>query len=52
MASASNIQQQHTFQAFDKMIYTTDRHQTVEDRYGEPENFLEIEVRDPLTHGK
>lgn len=23
------------------------RHQTAEDRYGVPENFLEVEVRDP-----
>jgi sorting nexin-3/12 len=28
------------------------REQTVEERYGAPENFLEIEVRNPTTHGK
>ncbi|CAO3643416.1 unnamed protein product [Cunninghamella blakesleeana] len=50
MTSTSNIQQ-HTFQAFDRMIYTTDKQQTIEDSYGEPENRLEIEVREPLTHG-
>ncbi|KAI9029387.1 sorting nexin, putative, required to maintain late-golgi resident enzymes in their proper location [Hyaloraphidium curvatum] len=28
------------------------RNQSAEERYGIPENFLEIEVRDPLTHGQ
>ncbi|PWZ01662.1 hypothetical protein BCV70DRAFT_158171 [Testicularia cyperi] len=27
------------------------RRETVEDMYGVPENFLEVEVRNPLTHG-
>lgn len=27
------------------------RHQTAEELYGVPENFLEIEVRNPMTHG-
>ncbi|KAI9306423.1 sorting nexin-3 [Cunninghamella echinulata] len=27
------------------------REQTIEERYGIPENFLEIEVKNPLTHG-
>lgn len=30
---------------------STPRHETVEDMYGVPENFLEVEVRNPLTHG-
>merc|ERR1712194_259169 len=25
--------------------------QSIEDAYGEPTNFLELEVREPLTHG-
>ncbi|KAI9305589.1 sorting nexin-3 [Cunninghamella echinulata] len=33
------------------MMYTSNKNQTMEDRYGEPENFLEIEIRNPLTHG-
>jgi hypothetical protein len=28
------------------------RDQDVDDMYGVPENFLEIEVRNPQTHGK
>lgn len=27
------------------------RHQTADELYGVPENFLEIEVRNPMTHG-
>lgn len=27
------------------------RHQNVDEIYGVPENFLEIEVRNPTTHG-
>ena len=30
---------------------STPRRETVEDMYGVPENFLEVEVRSPLTHG-
>nr|CDI56333.1 related to GRD19 protein, involved in retrieval of late Golgi membrane proteins from the prevacuolar compartment [Melanopsichium pennsylvanicum 4] len=30
---------------------STPRRETVEDMYGVPENFLEVEVRNPLTHG-
>ncbi|ORX59790.1 sorting nexin-3 [Hesseltinella vesiculosa] len=33
------------------MAGTSTREQTVEERYGIPENFLEIEVKNPLTHG-
>ncbi|KAI8973271.1 sorting nexin-3 [Mycotypha africana] len=29
----------------------TTRDQTIEERYGIPENFLEIEVKNPQTHG-
>ncbi|CAO3621983.1 unnamed protein product [Cunninghamella blakesleeana] len=39
------------FQAFQSMAGPITREQTVEERYGVPENFLEIEVKNPLTHG-
>ncbi|SAM07291.1 hypothetical protein [Absidia glauca] len=39
------------FQAFQSMAGPITREQTVEERYGAPENFLEIEVRNPTTHG-
>ncbi|KAL1931282.1 hypothetical protein VTP01DRAFT_10419 [Rhizomucor pusillus] len=39
------------FQAFETMAGPITREQTVEERYGIPENFLEIEVRNPQTHG-
>jgi sorting nexin-3/12 len=34
------------------MTGASTRDQTVEERYGIPENFLEIEVKNPQTHGK
>ena len=40
------------FQAFQTMAGPITREQTVEERYGIPENFLEIEVKNPQTHGK
>ena len=43
---------QPRFQAFQTMAGPITREQTVEERYGIPENFLEIEVRNPQTHGK
>ncbi|CAO3614778.1 unnamed protein product [Cunninghamella echinulata] len=39
------------FQAFQSMAGPITREQTIEERYGIPENFLEIEVKNPLTHG-
>ncbi|KAI8067819.1 sorting nexin-3 [Gongronella butleri] len=39
------------FQAFHSMAGSLTREQTIEERYGIPENFLEIEVKNPLTHG-
>ncbi|RUP11543.1 Phox homologous domain-containing protein [Jimgerdemannia flammicorona] len=39
----------NAFRAFDPRLIT--REQTIEERYGIPENFLEIEVRNPQTHG-
>lgn len=43
---------QHRFQSFQTMAGETVRDQTIEERYGIPENFLEIEVKNPQTHGK
>lgn len=34
------------------MAGASTRDQTIEERYGVPENFLEVEVRNPQTHGK
>ncbi|ODV80956.1 PX-domain-containing protein [Suhomyces tanzawaensis NRRL Y-17324] len=41
------------FQAIGDVINTSSRHkqQSFQEIYGEPENFLEIEVRNPQTHG-
>ncbi|KAL0085004.1 sorting nexin-3 [Phycomyces blakesleeanus] len=39
------------FQAFQSMAGAIVREQTIEERYGIPENFLEVEVRNPHTHG-
>ena len=44
---ASTVEQQRP-QAFSRMPF---RVQTVEEMYSEPQNKLEIEVRDPQTHG-
>lgn len=41
----------HKFQSFQTMTGASTRDQTVEERYGIPENFLEIEVKNPQTHG-
>jgi len=35
---------QHKFQSFQTMTGASTRDQTIEERYGIPENFLEIEV--------
>jgi hypothetical protein len=43
---------QHKFQSFQTMTGASTRDQTIEERYGIPENFLEIEVKNPQTHGK
>jgi hypothetical protein len=32
-------------------VLTFDTEQTIDEAYGLPENFLEIEVRNPETHG-
>ncbi|OZJ06942.1 Sorting nexin-3 [Bifiguratus adelaidae] len=40
-----------TFRAFESTSRLQSREQTIEERYGIPENFLEIEVRNPQTHG-
>lgn len=37
--------------AFDPSLRPKIRQQSTDDRYSLPENFLEIEVRDPQTHG-
>ncbi|KAG0075506.1 Sorting nexin-3 [Podila epicladia] len=37
--------------AFDEHSRLQSKPQTLDDIYGEPENFLEIEVRNPQTHG-
>lgn len=42
----------NAFRAFDTASRLSSREQTIEERYGVPENFLEIEVRNPQTHGK
>lgn len=42
----------HKFQSFQSMTGASTRDQTIEERYGIPENFLEIEVKNPQTHGK
>lgn len=42
----------HTFKSFASMTGASTRDQTIEERYGIPENFLEIEVKNPQTHGK
>lgn len=42
----------HKFQSFQTMTGASTRDQTIEERYGIPENFLEIEVKNPQTHGK
>lgn len=42
----------HRFQSFQTMTGASTRDQTIEERYGIPENFLEIEVKNPQTHGK
>jgi sorting nexin-3/12 len=42
---------QHKFQSFQTMTGASTRDQTIEERYGIPENFLEIEVKNPQTHG-
>ncbi|CAO3690671.1 unnamed protein product [Rhizopus stolonifer] len=41
---------QHKFKSFQTMTGALSRDQTVEERYGIPENFLEIEVKNPQTH--
>ncbi|KAI8380382.1 sorting nexin-3 [Blakeslea trispora] len=41
----------HKFQSFQSMTGASSRDQTIEERYGIPENFLEIEVKNPQTHG-
>lgn len=43
----------HAFQAFYSMVgpSANERRQTVKERYAVPENFLEVEVKDPMTHG-
>lgn len=40
------------FQSINDVINTTSKHkqQSFNELYGEPENFLEIEVRNPQTH--
>jgi hypothetical protein len=42
---------QHKFQSFQSLTGASTRDQTIEERYGIPENFLEIEVKNPQTHG-
>lgn len=42
----------HGFRAFESTSRLGAREQTDEERYGIPENFLEIEVKNPQTHGK
>ncbi|KAF9914153.1 hypothetical protein BX616_008848 [Lobosporangium transversale] len=37
--------------AFDEHSRLQSKPQTLDDIYGEPENFLEIEVRNPQNHG-
>ncbi|KAI9295536.1 sorting nexin-3 [Neoconidiobolus thromboides FSU 785] len=39
------------FRAFGEGSRLSSREQTLDERYGEPENFLEIEVKNPMTHG-
>ncbi|KAI7865716.1 sorting nexin-3 [Spinellus fusiger] len=39
------------FQSFQTLVSPVTREQTIEERYGIPENFLEVDVRDPQTHG-
>ncbi|KAF7730828.1 Sorting nexin-3 [Apophysomyces ossiformis] len=41
----------HRFQDFESMAGPITREQTAEERYGIPENFLEIEVKSPQTKG-
>ncbi|CAO3586037.1 unnamed protein product [Absidia cylindrospora] len=42
----------HAFQSFYTMVGSCSaRQQTMKERYAVPENFLEIEVKNPLTHG-
>ncbi|SAM04813.1 hypothetical protein [Absidia glauca] len=43
----------HYFQAFYTMVgpSASERRQTIKERYAVPENFLEVEVKDPMTHG-
>ena len=52
MSSTGETSPQPRFQAFQTMAGPIIREQTVEERYGIPENFLEIEVKNPQTHGK
>lgn len=53
MATTSSKTQGHSFQAFHNMVGPTpERQQTMSERYATPENFLEIEVKNPLTQGK
>ncbi|KAJ2720302.1 Sorting nexin-3 [Coemansia sp. Benny D115] len=42
----------HHNRAFSANTRLSTREQTVEDLYGEPENFLEVEVKNPMTHGQ
>jgi hypothetical protein len=42
----------HGFRAFESTSRLGAREQTDEERYGIPENFLEIEVKNPQTHGR
>ncbi|KAL1915513.1 uncharacterized protein VTP21DRAFT_6637 [Calcarisporiella thermophila] len=41
----------HSPRALSATIRLQSKEQSVEDMYGAPENFLEIEVRNPVTHG-
>ncbi|CAO3590335.1 unnamed protein product [Absidia cylindrospora] len=38
-------------EAFQTVSGSINREQTIEERYGAPENYLEIEVGNPMTHG-
>ncbi|KAI8340084.1 Phox homologous domain-containing protein [Chlamydoabsidia padenii] len=52
MTSTSNAHP-HSFQAFYTMVgpTTKERQQTMKERYAVPETFLEIDVKNPMTHG-
>ncbi|KAJ1964583.1 Sorting nexin-3 [Dipsacomyces acuminosporus] len=41
----------HSSRAFGASTRLATREQTAEELYGEPENFLEVEIRNPQTHG-